>query len=64
MQYPLRTPRNLIRTMKHLLSFLSQKQQRSNIQLIQVALDQMNIIHLTTKLMTYEELGDKIRKLR
>ena len=50
--------------MKHLLNYLSQKQQRSDTQLIQFALNQINIIHLITKIMTYEELGDKIRKIR
>ena len=64
MQYPLHTPRNPIRMMKHLRNCLSQKQQRSNIQLIQATLNQMNIIHLIPKLTTHEELGDRIREFR
>ena len=64
MQYPLHAPRNPTRTMKHLLDSLNQQQQRSDIQLIQVALNQMNLIHLIPKLITHVVLGDKIRKLR
>ena len=64
MQYPLHTPRNPTRTMKHLVNSLSQKQQRSDTHFIQNVLNQMNIIHSITKSIAYEELGDKIRKLR
>ena len=63
MQYPLHAPRNPTRTMKHLLDSLNQQQQRSDIQLIQAALNQMNLIHLIPKLITHEELGDRTREL-